>query len=76
MDISAFFDPLSSEEFPYSGEAAGQLLLGNIIGLHTEENGLPDFANANIALIGVTDDRRAVGNEGCGLAPNEIIVIM
>jgi formiminoglutamase len=72
MDISAFFEPLDAEEFPYRSDAAGQLLLGNIVGLHTEAGGLPDYSTANIALIGVTDDRRTVGNEGCGLAPNEI----
>ncbi|MCX6266222.1 MAG: formimidoylglutamase [Bacteroidetes bacterium] len=72
MDISAFFEPIDLNEFPGSGETSGQVRLGNIIGIHTEDGGLPDYATSNIALIGVTDDRRAVGNEGCGLAPNAI----
>jgi arginase family enzyme len=72
MDISAFFEPLDQNEFPYSGETTGQIRLGNIIGLHTEADGLPDYSACDIALIGVTDDRKAIGNEGCGLAPNSI----
>jgi arginase family enzyme len=72
MDISPFFEPLDPEEFPYSGEPSGHIRLGNIIDLHTEASGLPDYTASNIALIGVTDDRKSVGNEGCGLAPNEI----
>ncbi|MCX6304603.1 MAG: formimidoylglutamase [Bacteroidetes bacterium] len=72
MDISTFFEPLDRNEFPGAGETSGQLRLGNIIGIHTEADGLPDYTNCNIALIGVNDDRRSVGNEGCGMAPNEI----
>ena len=72
MDISAFFEPLDLDEFPGSGETTGQVRLGNIIAIHTAEDGLPDYTTCNIALIGVTDDRRAVGNEGCGLAPDSI----
>lgn len=72
MDILSFFEPLDLDEFPHSGETTGQVRLGNIIGIHTEAGGLPDYASGNIALIGVTDDRGSVGNEGCGLAPNAI----
>ena len=72
MDISAFFEPLDRNEFPYSGETTGQIRLGNIIGIHTDTDGMPDYTTCDIALIGVTDDRRAVGNEGCGLAPDAI----
>ena len=72
MDISAFFEPLDLNDFPYTGETTGQVRLGNIIGIHTQAAGLPDYTAANIALIGVTDDRRSVGNEGCGLAPDVI----
>ncbi len=72
MDISPFFEPLNPDEFQYFGDTSGQGRLGNIIGIHTEAGGLPDYGGSNIALIGVTDDRRAIGNEGCGLAPNAI----
>ena len=72
MDISAFFDPLDLNEFPDMGERTGQVRLGNIISIHSVTNGMPDYSECHLALIGVTDDRRAVGNSGCGLAPNEI----
>ena len=72
MDISSFFEPLGPDEFPSGGEPSGQARLGDIIGIHTEADGFPDYSNCNIALIGVTDDRKAIDNEGCGLAPNAI----
>jgi arginase family enzyme len=72
MDISAFFEPLDREQFPGTGDTGGHSRLGNIIGMHTEADGLPDYTTANIAIIGVTDDRRAVGNEGCGKAPDAV----
>ncbi len=72
MDISAFFEPLDRNEFPGTGETAGVVRLGNIMALHTEEGGFPDYTGCHIALIGVTDDRGSVGNEGCGMAPNAI----
>lgn len=72
MDISTFFEPLDPDEFPEIGETGGQARLGNIIRIHTAGGGIPDHTACNIALVGVTDDRRSVGNEGCGLAPNAI----
>jgi arginase family enzyme len=72
MDISAFFEPLDLNEFPSIQESTGLVRLGNIIALHTEADGLPDYSACHIALIGVTDDRKTVGNAGCGLAPDSI----
>jgi formiminoglutamase len=72
MDISPFFEPLDLEGLPFSRETSGQVRLGDIIGIHTEKEGLPEYTDCHIALIGVTDDRGAVDNEGCGLAPDAI----
>ncbi len=72
MDISEFFEPLDLREFPGSGATTGLTRLGNIISIFTEANGFPDYASFDIALIGVKDDRNAVNNEGCGLAPDVI----
>ena len=72
MDLSAFFEPIDLDEFPFGGETTGQARLGNIIHVHTVADGMPDYTSCNIALIGVTDDRKAIDNAGCGLAPDTI----
>ncbi|MEI7500596.1 MAG: formimidoylglutamase [Bacteroidota bacterium] len=72
MDISAFFEPLDPGEFPHSGETAGQARLGNVIGIYSDTSDFPDYTTYDIALIGVKDDRNAVENEGCGMAPDSI----
>ena len=72
MDISAFFEPLDLGEIPQSGETAGQARLGNVIGIYYDASDFPDYTAYDIVLIGVKDDRNAVDNEGCGMAPDQI----
>ena len=72
MDISDFFEPVDLHEFPGLGETSGQARLGNMIRIFSDTNDFPDFTQYDIAVIGVTDDRNGVNNEGCGLAPDSI----
>lgn len=72
MDIAAFFEPIDIREFPYTGESTGQFRLGNIIRIHSDTQDFPDYSQAELAVIGVTDDRNAVNNEGCALAPDVV----
>jgi len=72
MDISDFFEPLNLREFPHCGETSGQARLGNLIRINSETGDFPDYSTFDMALVGVTDDRNAVDNEGCGLAPDAI----
>ena len=69
MSLSDFFSPLSPDKFtPKHGFLTSQL------GLKTTffVDNFPDLEeNAyDIAIIGVQDDRAAVNNEGCALAPD------
>ncbi len=72
MDISDFLEPIDLREFPGTGESTGQARLGNMIRIYSDAADFPDFTTFDIALIGVTDDRNAVNNAGCGLAPDVI----
>ena len=72
MDISDFFEPLDLREFSNTGETTGQVRLGNLMCIYSDAGNFPDYANFDIAIIGVKDDRNAVDNEGCGLAPDYI----
>lgn len=42
------------------------LCLGQIIRIHTEQQGVPDLENIKIAILGVQEDRNSANNFGCG----------
>ena len=43
-----------------------RLCFGQIIRIHTEEEGIPDLENVKIAILGVQEDRNSENNFGCG----------
>ncbi|MEO6902723.1 MAG: formimidoylglutamase [Bacteroidia bacterium] len=45
---------------------------GKRIKMYIEVDDFPDLNSIQIAIIGVEEDRKAVNNEGCGLAPDYI----
>jgi formiminoglutamase len=45
---------------------------GKIINAYTQEESFPSIENINIAIIGVEEDRKAINNEGCGLAADYV----
>ncbi len=70
MDISAFFEPVDLNAMPHSGESKGQTRLGNLVTIFSDVADFPDYTLFDLAIIGVTDDRNAIDNEGCGAAPD------
>lgn len=67
MHISSYFKPVQEIILPNVAAHAGKRL-GEVFSKHDVENGFPDLADIEIALIGVDDDRNAVDNHGCGMA--------
>lgn len=69
MNIADFFEPIDDKivAFKASDNAS---LLGNIIMKHTDGDGFPNLEGVSLAIIGVPEDRKAIDNEGCALAPN------
>ena len=45
---------------------------GKVIKSYCEENKFPDLDNIQLAIIGVEEDRKALNNEGCGLAADYV----
>ena len=45
---------------------------GKMIHSYIEENNFPDLENIQLAIIGIAEDRKAVNNEGCGLAADYV----
>ena len=70
MSLSDFFTPIDLKSIiPKSGYYTSHL--GNKIEHYSV--GFPDLEQkTDIAIIGVQDDRNAVNNPGCALAPNHV----
>ena len=69
MTLSDFFSPIDTEKFtPRNGFLTSQL--GMKVEFYT--NNFPDLEEEkyDLAIIGVKDDRGAVNNNGCSLAPD------
>jgi len=72
MDLISFFEPVDPMVFDYAGHDSRQNRLGDSITCYYSEGDFPDYHSAQIALVGVKEDRNAVNNEGCSLAPDFI----
>ena len=71
MSLVDFFSPVETSAFtPAKGFFTSQL--GSVAEIFTAD--FPDLegGNFNIALIGVQEDRNAIDNQGCALAPDYI----
>lgn len=70
MDPEIYFSPISSDLNIYQKPESH--FLGSIIRAYTEKGSFPDLENAQIAIIGCEEDRRAMENQGCGESPDQI----
>lgn len=71
MDFSEYFEPVDLSKLK-GAESYTQAALGSVIKSYKPEEEFPSLEDINIALIGVQEDRRAVNNEGCALAPDYV----
>ncbi len=72
MDISEFFEPIDQGDLQFKSEPSGHSRMGDIIHSFMEPGDFPDFQAAELAIIGIKEDRYAVNNEGCAAAPDHI----
>src|SRR5512137_571375 len=70
MDIYQFFEPIDLMDFKYATEGPGHIRIGDLIKSYINEDDFPDYFSADIVLIGVKEDRNAINNEGCAMAPD------
>jgi arginase family enzyme len=72
MDIGTFLDPIDLREILTEKDIIGSSRLGNFISGFKAGDELADVVSYDLAIIGVTEDRGAVENVGCGQAPDQI----
>lgn len=70
-DITVFFEHLDGNVLKVR-DHTHPLVLGKAVQLHDEAHGFPDLTNVHIAIFGVHEDRGALSNGGCALAPDHV----
>lgn len=71
MNISVFFEPIELPNIqPAFSQQKARLI--DIIQSFNENSGFPDLEKVDIAIIGVTEDRNSISNEGCKDAPEHV----
>ena len=71
MDISIYFEPLDFIPFESSDHEIRHRL-GDHVTAYTTNNELPDFISADLAIVGVKEERNAKNNLGCSEGPDHI----
>jgi formiminoglutamase len=71
MSLSDFFSPVNVSKFSPKGGYHSSHLGGKIV---TYETDFPDLDDQkfDVAIVGVSDDRGAINNQGCALGPDYI----
>ncbi|MFH1159683.1 MAG: formimidoylglutamase [bacterium] len=67
-----YFTPIDTSEFYPHGEVEGHRHLGDLISAYSEPETFPGLEGADLAIIGVPEERNAVNNEGCADGPDLI----
>lgn len=69
---AAYFQPISPDVIGGTEAQLPSDALGHFIQAYSEGNAFPSYEGARIALLGVGEERGAVGNIGCAAAPDKI----
>lgn len=70
MEIIDFLEPVNKNKLQLDESNEHPLALSNIIKPYFTKKSFPDLNDVDIALIGVKEDRNALSNSGCRLAPD------
>lgn len=70
--MEEFLQPVNVEQIAGVMDQLHESSIARKISIYTHKGDLPDLHKAQIAIIGVSDDRNSVGNKGCGLAPDVV----
>jgi len=71
MDLSVYFEPVALQQFTYA-EKSHRKRMGDVFRTYLPDGHFPEMEDAHMAIFGVEEDRLAIGNKGCGQAPDTI----
>ncbi|MEI6488840.1 MAG: formimidoylglutamase [Bacteroidota bacterium] len=69
--MQEYFSPIDTTQFA-GANLYSDTSYGNIIKSYIQGNDFPELENVHLAIIGVEEDRKALNNEGCALAPDYV----
>ena len=69
MEISVYFEPIEIPDFD-DDSTVHKNRIGDDINSYVEENNFPVLDKIDIAIIGIKEERYAINNQGCGIAPD------
>lgn len=72
MEIEVYLEPLKERALGFDFQSKQDTRLGFVIESYRTDQYFPDFTQADIAIIGVPEDRNCLGNAGSASAPNDI----
>lgn len=70
-DIAHFFSPLDMDSIA-DAASLKPTQFANLFAVYAGNNDFPDLENTDIAIFGVCEERNAVNNRGCRLAPDVV----
>jgi formiminoglutamase len=69
--MQEFFSPVDLSSISGSGSYQPSAY-GKVIRTYSKGNDFPELEDIQIAIVGVAEDRKGLGNEGCGLAADYV----
>lgn len=69
--MQEFFTPIDISDFNGSSKYAASSY-GKLLKAYLKGGDFPELENVHLAIIGVEEDRKALNNEGCGLAADYV----
>ena len=69
--MQEFFTPIDTSHFNGASKYAPSAY-GKLISCYQKGGDFPSLENVHIAIVGVEEDRKAMNNEGCGLAADYV----
>lgn len=71
VELPLFFNPINEDIVLFNAENFPKTAFGNVFKIHRKDY-FPELEGADIAIIGINEDRNALENSGCGLAPDYV----
>ncbi len=72
MEIEVYLEPLNERTLGFDFDSNKRNQLGHIVEINRSQATFPNYKEANIAIVGVPEDRNCAGNAGSAEAPNDI----
>jgi formiminoglutamase len=69
--LQEYFTPIDINQFNGTGQYTAASY-GSVINAYLQTGNFPSLENAQLAIIGINEDRKAINNEGCGLAADYV----